>query len=80
MFGVNGWRVCVGGVDEGLYVGRTKGHVWREDGEKSVVDDGDDGGSGKLAQPDLDISSRMVGVVSRARMYIPSIFAPLVPG
>ncbi len=32
----------------------------REDGEGSVVDDGDDGGSGKLAQPGLDRPSRMV--------------------
>jgi hypothetical protein len=43
-------RGCVlGCVDEGSDVGRTQGLVWREDCEKSVVDDGDDGGSGTLA-------------------------------
>jgi hypothetical protein len=70
----------LGCVDEGSDVGRTQGLVWREDGEKSVVDDGDDGGSGTLAQPGLDIPSRMVCPVSRARIYILSIFSPLVPG
>jgi hypothetical protein len=72
---------CVlGCVDEGSDVGRTQGLVWREDGEKSVVDDGDDGGSGTLAQPGLDNPSRMVGPASCDRIYILSIFAPLVPG
>jgi hypothetical protein len=70
----------LGCVDEGSDVGRTQGLVWREDCEKSVVDDGDDGGSGTLAQPGLDSPSRMVGTVSRDRIYILSIFAPLVPG
>ena len=70
----------LGCVDEGSDVGRTQGLVWREDGEKSVVDDGDDGGSGTLAQPGLDSPSRMVWPVSSVRIYILSIFAPLVPG
>ena len=70
----------LGCVDEGSDVGRTQGLVWREDCEKSVVDDGDDGGSGKVAQSGLDSPSRMVGRVARDRIYILSIFAPLVPG
>ncbi len=69
-----------GCVDEGSDEGRTQGLVWREDGEKSVVDDGDDGGSGTLAQLGLDSPSRMVGSASHDRIYILSIFAPLVPG
>ena len=36
----------------GIICGSDSGTRWREDGEGSVVDDGDDGGSGKVTQSD----------------------------
>jgi hypothetical protein len=72
--------VWVGVLVVGIICGSDSGTRWREDGEGSVVDDGDDGGSGKVAQSGLDSPSRMVGRVARDRIYILSIFAPLVLG
>ena len=40
-----------------------------EMGTESVVDDGDDGGSGKLARPGLENSSRTVMRAMRAHIY-----------